>query len=143
MLTPPPPTPPTPPPDRFDGGRLRAPRPHSQSSHPSIRRASARAWPHPAEHGTAHTLVETERGSLRRCSCCGGLELRFGNAILGLTAEDLGTVHSALVEAELSAGDRGDILLLLRNNSSGWVFDRPEAAELRQLLVRACILLDG
>jgi hypothetical protein len=47
------------------------------------------------------------------------------------------------VEAELSAGDRGDILLLLRNNSSGWVFDRLEAAELRQLLVRACILLDG
>jgi len=135
-------------PDRFDRGRLPSPRSFPPVSPRSARQLPARARPLPAEHGPARPLVQTERGMIRRCTCCGGLELRFGNAILGLATEDLGAVHSALVEAELAAGDgarSGDhdqVVLWLGNNTSGWVFDRSEAAELRRLLVRACVLLD-
>ena len=94
------------------------------------------------------TIFETERGTVRQCPGCQGLELRFGNAILGLAADELEIVRTTLVEAELSAGGslhhngRPAVVLTLGDSASGWVFDRAETVELHRLIAGASLLLE-
>ena len=102
------------------------------------------------------SLFETVHGHVRRCPCCRLLEVRFGNALLAVDADDLPDVLDQLVEAESQADARadagasappdapvsGEVTLLLGDSGSGWVFSRAEAAELHRLVAGAQLLLD-
>lgn len=91
-------------------------------------------------HDAASTVFETERGRVARCACCGGLEIRFGNAVLALADDDeLTTVLDALVASELPG--RG-ALLRLGDTGCGWAFDAAEVAELHRLVAGARLMLD-
>jgi hypothetical protein len=93
------------------------------------------------------TLFETAHGRVVRCACCGRLEVRFGNALLALVADDLPHVLDQLGAAESHATPDGvgvdgdEVALLFGDSGSGWVFDRGEAAELHRLVAGAGLLL--
>ena len=84
-------------------------------------------------------LFETARGQVR---CCDRLELRFGNALLALGADELPHVLRQLGEAERPAGAGGEATLLLAESGCGWVFTRDELAELHRLAAGARLMLD-
>lgn len=87
------------------------------------------------------TLFETEHGRVTRCGCCGALELRFGNALMALSVEELGPVLlSALAEADVAPAP--EVTLHLGETGCGWVFDRAEAAEMHRLAAGARLMLD-
>jgi hypothetical protein len=96
------------------------------------------------------SLFETVHGHVRRCPCCSLLEVRFGNALLALSADDLPGVLDQLGAAEAQADERAgletpagdEVTLLLGETGSGWVFSRTEAAELHRLVAGAQLLLD-
>jgi hypothetical protein len=98
------------------------------------------------------SVFETAHGHVRRCPCCSWLEVRFGNALLALDADDLPAVLDQLGVAEAQAGERAgvpttaapadEVTLLLGDTGSGWVFSRTEAAELHRLVAGAQLLLD-
>ena len=90
------------------------------------------------------------------------LEVRFGNALLAVTADDLPHVLDQLGAAEShtrprvddatrggthdeahdgEAGEGGEVTLLLGDSGSGWVFNRSEAIELHRLVAGAQLLL--
>lgn len=98
------------------------------------------------EHRPNRTILETDRGFVRRCTCCDRIELRFGNALLGLSVDEMECVRSRLVEAELAAGalvsPRPSVVLMIGETASGWVFDREEVLELHRLLAGASLMLD-
>ena len=76
--------------------------------------------------------------------------MRFGNALLALSADDLPAVLDQLGAAEAQADERAgmeatvgeEVTLLLGDTGSGWVFSRTEAAELHRLVAGAQLLLD-
>lgn len=96
------------------------------------------------------SLFETVHGHVRRCPCCTQLEVRFGNALLAISADDLPAVLDQLGAAEAQADVRAglaapvgeEVTLLLGDTGSGWVFSRAEAAELHRLVAGAQLLLD-
>ena len=91
------------------------------------------------------SLFETAHGQVRRCPCCTLLEVRFGQALLALDADDLPHVLDQLGAAEshaaAPAAPGGEVTLLLGESGSGWVFTAPEAAELHRLVAGAQLLL--
>jgi hypothetical protein len=86
-------------------------------------------------------LFETTHGHVRRCDCCGRLELRFGHALLALGEDDLPHVLDQLGVAEAPAAD-DEVTLLLGETGSGWVFSGDEAVELHRLVAGARLLLE-
>lgn len=87
-------------------------------------------------------LFETARGQVRRCVCCDRLEMRFGNALIALGADELPHVLRQLGEAEGPPGVGGEATLLLAESGCGWVFTRDEVAELHRLAAGARLMLD-
>ena len=86
------------------------------------------------------------------------LEVRFGNALLAVTPDDLPHVLDQLDAAEShtrprlddaaaedgdagEGGGSGEVTLLLGDSGSGWVFNRSEAIELHRLVAGAQLLL--
>jgi hypothetical protein len=82
-------------------------------------------------------------GRVTRCSTCGALHLRFGNAVLNLDASDLSPLLVAVENsrrkerARSSRADRRTIELYIGESGVGFAFNRAEIAELEQLLGEA------
>ena len=106
--------------------------------------------PH-ADGNQYETLFETGRGRLLHCRCCGALQLRFGNAVLGLNAEDFAPFRRTAAELErdaLATDERGELhadaraVLYLGESGSGFAFDAGELTELHRLLEGGALLLE-
>ncbi|HEY0972492.1 MAG TPA: DUF6686 family protein [Gemmatimonadales bacterium] len=94
---------------------------------------------------------ETERGRLLHCACCGGLQLRFGNAVLGLNADDFVPFRRTVAELErdaLETAAAGRLapdaraVLYLGESGSGFAFDADEIVEMCRLLEGAAFMLE-
>jgi hypothetical protein len=85
-------------------------------------------------------IARSARGEVRRCSDCGSLHLRFGNAILALNAEDLPTLRAAVENSPRRQKANGDpasgrcVELFLGESGPGFAFDTEELIELDLLL---------
>ena len=85
-------------------------------------------------------VAATPLGRITRCSSCGALHLRFGNAVLNLDATDLSALRLAVENsrrkerARLSRADQRTIELYIGESGVGFAFNRAEISELEQLL---------
>lgn len=86
-------------------------------------------------------LGATRRGVATRCSCCGKVEVEFGNALLSLDAAELDHLLSCLGGRDLAQSpdfsDRRGYVIRCGPNGPAYVFSRAEIVELRELLVQA------
>lgn len=104
-----------------------------------------------ADHGhrdRAETLAASANGRIARCRECGGLELRFGNALLRLDAADLARVHAAVVPSlrqgeSATGGAPESIEVYMGDSGVGFAFSHDEIIELTGLLEAARERLDG
>ena len=98
-------------------------------------------------------LFETDRGCVLHCDCCGGLQLHFGNAILGLGAPDFDPLRETIRTLEQDAsewsakraaarGGRERATIFVGETGIGFAFDADELAELHRLLEGARLFLD-
>ena len=101
-------------------------------------------------------LFETDHGCVLHCDCCGGLQLHFGNAILGLSASDFDPLRqtiaaleqdaSRVVAARRSRGRRARrrerATIYVGDTGIGFAFDAGELVELHRLLEGARLFLD-
>jgi hypothetical protein len=102
-----------------------------------------------ADHGRSEppeTLASTANGSLTRCTGCGALELRFGNALLRFDATDLPQVCEAVQSSarlrrdrasRIDVGDQRYVELHMGDSGAGFVFSYNEIRELDDLLAIA------
>lgn len=106
--------------------------------------------PHSGD-GRYEVLFETDRGQLLHCGCCGALQLRFGNAVLGLNAEDFAPFRQTAAELErdaLETAAAGQLeedaraVLYLGDSGSGFAFDAGELTELHRLLEGGAFMLE-
>jgi hypothetical protein len=85
-------------------------------------------------------VAATPAGRLTRCSSCGALHLRFGNAVLNLDASDLSPLRVAVENSRRKERgrsvrtDQRTIELYIGESGVGFAFSRAEIAELEQLL---------
>lgn len=93
-------------------------------------------------HPHDEMLFESRRGFVRCCRSCRQFELRFGNAILALTADDLldlietvAAYDSDDAHAGSTPNDHG--VIWLGDSGAGFRFRRDEVAELHRLLAGA------
>lgn len=96
------------------------------------------------DHPHEELLFESKRGFVRCCRVCGSLELRFGNAILGLRSDDLSLIIESVqrFDEEYRTGQRPDSApstIWLGHDGSGFRFRRDEIAELHRLLAGAAL----
>ena len=108
-------------------------------------------------------LFETDHGCVLHCRCCGGLQLHFGNAILGMSAPDfdpfrqtIGTLEQDATRvaagrprsARLGGPGRGRRVqreratIFVGDTGVGFAFDAHELGELHRLLEGARLFLD-
>lgn len=97
-------------------------------------------------------LFETDRGRVLHCDCCGGLQLHFGNAILGLNGTDFDPLRETIRALEEDAArppatgrprtGRERATLFVGDTGIGFAFDAGELAELHRLLEGARLFLD-
>jgi hypothetical protein len=72
-------------------------------------------------------LCKVTRGAVLYCPDCGGMQLRFGNAVLGLTRDDLRAFRRAIaVEHETT--------LYIGETGAGFTFNTYELRMINQLL---------
>ncbi len=99
---------------------------------------------HESDHGD-ELLFESPRGYVRHCRACGAFELRFGNAIVSLTPDDLeilcetvsGYDVAAAVEEPFGGVARNYAVIWVGDTGTGFRFGRDEIAELHRLLAGA------
>jgi hypothetical protein len=94
----------------------------------------------------ALVVFETTNGRVTRRPDCGCFELRFGNALIGLRADELDELLAAIVHADMMArqdargiSDRTTVLTF-HDTGCGWVFSAPEAEEMHRLVAGALLL---
>ena len=104
-------------------------------------------------------LFETDRGAVLHCDCCGGLQLHFGNAILGFSAGDFDPLRETIqaLEQDASEWSRAVVLpglpgrrrsgreratIFVGETGIGLAFDADELTELHRLLEGARLFLD-
>lgn len=101
-------------------------------------------------------LFETDRGCVLHCDCCGGLQLHFGNAILGLSAPDFDPLRETIRALEQDAGEwsravvlpgrtrtgRERATIFVGETGVGFAFDADELTELHRLLEGARLFLE-
>ena len=101
-------------------------------------------------------LFETDRGCMLHCDCCGGLQLHFGNAILGLSASDFDPLRETIraleqdatqwssgpIPAERPRSGRERATIFVGETGIGFAFDADELGELHRLLEGARLFLD-
>ena len=102
-----------------------------------------------ADHGRSdppETLASTANGSLSRCTGCGALELRFGNALLRFDSSDLPQVCEAVQSSVrprrqrssgVEVGERRLVELYMGDSGAGFAFSYNEIRELNELLAIA------
>lgn len=106
-----------------------------------------------SHHGESgyEVAFETGSGRLLHCACCGALQLRFGNAVLGLNAGDFGPFRETVADLErdaleTAAAGRLDedarAVLYLGDTGTGFAFDAGELTELHRLLEGGAFLLE-
>jgi len=106
--------------------------------------------PHLDEHhddGRYAPVFETTRGRVLCCPGCGRLQVRFGNAVLGLDDEELTEFRAAVAAFDRDAGAAGPhrqdhAVFYAGDTGLGFAFSRAETAELHRLLEGARLLLD-
>lgn len=98
--------------------------------------------PH-SEHGD-EVLFESAHGYVRHCKTCGAYELRFGNAIVSLTSEDLDILcdtvadyDSEPVSEAFSGSPENYAVIWVGDSGTGFRFGREEITELHRLLAGA------
>jgi hypothetical protein len=79
-------------------------------------------------------LCQTEHGHILHCPDCGGMLLRFGNAVIGLASEDVLAFRQAIAVEK-------DTILYMGESTVGFAFSAAEVAELNLLLDEAESLL--
>jgi hypothetical protein len=105
------------------------------------------------DHGDGRYEVafETEHGRLLHCDCCGSLQLRFGNAVLGMNAEDFSPFRETVADLErdaLETAATGRLapdaraVLYLGDSGTGFSFDADELVEMHRLLEGAALMLE-
>lgn len=114
--------------DRGGGGR-----PIRSARHPNRSTSVA------PEHQLLH---RTRRGTALHCTCCGRVEVCFGNAVLALDEDDLRSVLSIIDSFDLDSAPRDadgqrSFLIRTQHDEAAFAFSRREALELRDLLVGA------
>ncbi len=92
-------------------------------------------------------VFATEAGTVRRCSQCGALQLRFGNGLLGLAPSDLGHLLKSVAaydhDGAAATGDpREHAVFHFGDTGIGFRFTRDEVAELHRLLSGTQLLLE-
>ena len=103
------------------------------------------------DDGRYEVAFETEHGRLLHCACCGSLQLRFGNAVLGLNAEDFAPFRETIADLErdaLEVAAAGRLapdaraVLYLGDSGTGFAFDAEELIEMHRLLEGAALMLE-
>lgn len=97
-------------------------------------------------HHPSRVVFESQNGSVLRCATCGGMELRFGNAVIALIDDDLDQLQRAVATFDASSqGATGHpmehALVYIGNSGNGYRFSHPQVSELHRLLVGAQLLL--
>ncbi|MQA91677.1 MAG: hypothetical protein GEU90_15885 [Gemmatimonas sp.] len=86
-------------------------------------------------------LYGTELGSAAYCECCGRVEISFGNAMLSLDSDDLGSVVEIIDSFDLERAppctEHRRRYLIRTQHDAAFAFNRWEALELRDLLLGA------
>ena len=90
----------------------------------------------------AFALCSTTHGTALRCSCCGHVEVTFGNAVLSLGLADLDSVLEIIESFDVdSAPDafpgRREFLIRTQHDDAAFAFNKAEVIELRELLIGA------
>lgn len=90
-------------------------------------------------------LFESHRGFVRCCRACGTFELRFGNVVMQLSADDFSLLHSTVAELDQPRDSDGPTardhaIIWLGNDGTGFRFTRDEVVELHRLLSGALLL---
>lgn len=93
--------------------------------------------------GRPTLIAASQRGSASRCSCCGSVHLRFGNAVLNLDPADVAPLIASVRASRRKAHARpalaSDVAahhveLYIADTGVGFSFDAGELAELERLL---------
>jgi hypothetical protein len=93
------------------------------------------------EHDQRETLIcQTEGGSAILCTCCGCVELTYGNAILSLDSDDLKSLIGLLTEYEAERSESGSpddrrYVIRTQNDAAAFIFSRREVRALRRMAI--------
>lgn len=92
-------------------------------------------------------VFETEHGATRRCDRCASVQLLFGNALLGLHADDFEELRAVIAAYDRGVASLGTwpsdrAVIRVGETGVGLVFSRTEIAELHRLLEGTRLLLD-
>jgi hypothetical protein len=96
----------------------------------------------------AFTLCSTAHGAALRCSCCGRVEVTFGNAVLSLDLPDLDSVLEIIDSFDADRvpdpfPERRGFLIRTQHDDAAFAFSRAEVIELRELLNGARAAVQG
>jgi hypothetical protein len=87
----------------------------------------------------ALALCSTAHGTALRCSCCGCVEVTFGNAVLSLGLADLDSVLEIIDSFDVDRApdpfpERRGFLIRTQHDDAAFAFSKAEVVELRELL---------
>lgn len=101
-----------------------------------------------SRHHASHSeqLFESDHGFVRYCRNCASFELRFGNAIMGLSPADLTDLCEMIAQFDVESPERRapdeHSVVWVGNSGAGFRFTRPEISELNRLLSGATLFAE-
>lgn len=90
----------------------------------------------------AFALCSTAHGTALWCSCCGRVEVTFGNAVLSLDLSDFDSVLEIIDSFDADRApdpfpERRGFLIRTQHDDAAFAFSKAEVIELRELLTGA------